>query len=354
MTSATSFASQLNDNDVPFGVNLACGDFGSVFPGEYNTHYTYPTDNDLVYWQKKGLMLVRMPFRWERLQHNPGGELWCHDVNKIKEFVSAAEKRGMMVLFDMHNYCRRYDDGKELMIGTDALSYESYGQFWRMFAEEFKGFSNIYGYGLMNEPHDLPKTVSWHHMAQTAIDSIRTVDTKTAIVVGGYHWSSARRWKHMSDDLKTLRDKSNNLVFEAHCYFDFDGSGTYKFTYEQEEGTPDRGIELVRPFVEWLKENNLKGLIGEYGIPEEDPRWLETLDRFLSYLRDNNVPALYWASGPWWDDAVMTIPTYRGGKEKPQVKVMEKYGVKPHNLITSKPHNLTQYLTLADGTPFFM
>ena len=86
MMSATSFASQLNDNDVPFGVNLACGDFGSVFPGEYNTHYTYPTDNDLVYWQKKGLMLVRMPFRWERLQHNPGGELWCHDVNKIKEF----------------------------------------------------------------------------------------------------------------------------------------------------------------------------------------------------------------------------------------------------------------------------
>ena len=39
----------------PYGVNLACADFGSSFPGEYNKDYTYPTDQDLEYWQKKGL-----------------------------------------------------------------------------------------------------------------------------------------------------------------------------------------------------------------------------------------------------------------------------------------------------------
>ena len=52
-------------------------------------------------------------------------------------------------------------------------------------AQECRGCGNIYGYGLMNEPHGLPATVSWHKMAQVAIDSIRSVDTRTPIVVGG-------------------------------------------------------------------------------------------------------------------------------------------------------------------------
>ena len=309
----------------PFGVNIACGDFGSRFPGEYNKDYTYPTDDDLVFWQQKGLMLVRMPFRWERLQHTPGGPLCAEDLQHVKSFISAAEKRGMKVLLDMHNYCRRLDGGRERIIGTADLTYESFGQFWRMLSDELKGFTNLYGYGLMNEPHDLPSDISWKKMAQTAIDSIRTADSKTAIVVGGYHWSSARRWQHMSDHLRELNDPAGNLIFEAHCYFDFDGSGTYKFSYEKEEGTQKRGVELVRPFVQWLNKHHLRGIIGEYGIPEGDARWEKTLDRFLSYLSKNGVPALYWASGPWWTDAVMTIPTYHGGTEKPQVKVMEKY-----------------------------
>lgn len=334
----------------PFGVNIACGDFGSQFPGVYGKDYTYPTDDDLICWQQKGLMLVRMPFRWERLQHTPGGPLCQEDLNHVKQFIAAAEKRGMKVLLDMHNYCRRLDRNKERIIGTDELPYECYAQFWRMLADELKGFSNIYGYGLMNEPHDLPSGVSWERMAQTAIDSIRQTDQQTAIVVGGYHWSSARRWVHMSNQLRLLKDSADNLVFEAHCYFDFDGSGTYKFTYEQEEGSPEKGIELVSPFVQWLRKYNLRGIIGEYGIPEGDARWEETLDRFLSYLSENGVPALYWASGPWWDNAVMTIPTWHGEATKPQVRVIEKYKTaKEGGLTVDATH---RYLEQATGKPF--
>ena len=343
----------------PFGVNLACGEFGSVFPGVYGTHYTYPTDADLDYWDKKGLKLVRLPFRWERLQNVPGGRIVDADLQCVKRLVAAAAERGMKVILDMHNYCRRYDNGEELVIGTSRLPYECYGQFWRMMAEEMRGFDNIYGYGLMNEPHDLPDGVSWFRMAQTAIDSIRQVDDHTDILVGGCHWSSARRWRQLSDHLKNLRDDAGRLVFEAHCYFDFDGSGTYKFTYEQEEGSPTKGVELVAPFVEWLKENGLRGIVGEYGIPDSDGRWLETLDNFLAYLAENGVNATYWASGPWWDDAVMTIPTWRGGKEKPQVGVMEKYKetfdagserVFGHGELAVDASN--RYLQHADGTPF--
>lgn len=310
----------------PFGMNIACADFGSVFPGTYDKDYTYPTDSDLVYWQEKGLRLVRMPFRWERLQYELGGELNRHDLDKMKEFVEAAQKRDMEVLLDLHNYCRRFKDGDHQIIGTHGITNEHYAGFWKKIAQELKGYDNIYGYGLMNEPHDLPDSLAWFNMAQLAIDSIRTVDMENTIVVGGNSWSSAKRWTSESDTLKHLKDPANNLIFEAHCYFDKDGSGTYKYSYEEEEGTPEKGVELVAPFVGWLKENGLRGFVGEYGIPDSDPRWEVTLDNFLSYLSKNGVNAAYWASGPWWGEgAMMIVPTYRGGEEYPQVKVLEKY-----------------------------
>ena len=63
---------------------------------------------NLEYWQKKGLKLIRLPFKWERLQLDLKGPLNQHDLNKMKELVRAAEKRDMVVILDLHNYCRRF------------------------------------------------------------------------------------------------------------------------------------------------------------------------------------------------------------------------------------------------------
>jgi len=67
-----------------FGVNLACGEFGST-PGVYNTDYTYPRVAELDYYKSKGLTLIRMPFKWERVQHDVAGSLDTNlDIMKIK------------------------------------------------------------------------------------------------------------------------------------------------------------------------------------------------------------------------------------------------------------------------------
>ena len=50
----------------------------------------------------------------------------------------------------------------------------------------------------------------------------------------------------------------------------------YKYSYEEEECYPEKGIDRVKPFVEWIKQNKFHGFIGEYGIPDNDPRWNET------------------------------------------------------------------------------
>ena len=191
----------------------------------------------------------------------------------------------------------------------------------------------------MNEPHDLAPETKWFDMAQASINAIREVDTNTLIMVGGNDWSSAERWIEQSDTLKFLKDPANNLAFEAHVYFDKDASGTYKYSYEEEECYLEKGIDRVKPFVEWIKQNKFHGFIGEYGIPDNDPRWNETLDLFLGYLQENGINGTYWAAGPWWDTYFMAI-TPKDGKDRPQMPIIEKYTSTLKNYVQTILHLL--------------
>jgi len=308
----------------PYGVNLAGAEFGDVFPGKFGEHYTYPNAEELDYFKNKGLRLIRLPFRWERIQPTLNESLDAAELSRMKSFVSAAEERGILVLLDMHNYARRSFKGTSYVIGGSSLTTEHVTDVWSKIAEEFKSYNNIWGYGLMNEPHDMPGSSTWFNIAQALIDKIRVVDTKTTIVVGGDSFSSAARWLLASDNLKNLKDPSDNLIFEAHIYFDNDHSGKYAKGYDAEACTPTTGVERAKPFVEWLNANGLRGFIGEYGVPDNDPRWLETLDNMLKYLKDNCVNGTYWAAGPWWPTYAMSVEP-KDGIDRPQLSTLLKY-----------------------------
>ena len=99
----------------------------------------------------------------------------------------------------------------------------------------------------MNEPHDLDSCTTWFEMAQLCIDSIRTVDMDTRIMVGGDSWCSAERWLEYSDTLKYLKDPADKLAFEAHVYFDADASGTYKRGYDEDSCYLEKGMIVCVP-----------------------------------------------------------------------------------------------------------
>lgn len=310
----------------PFGVNLAGAEFGDVFPGVYGTDYIYPTVEELDYFKSKGLMLIRLPFKWERIQPELYGDLNPDELARMKSFVDAAEERDMKILLDMHNYGRRNFKGTGYVIGEGALTIAHVVDVWAKLAGKFKSNTNIWGYGLMNEPHDMPSPDTWFNIAQALINAIREVDAETSIVVGGDSFSSAARWKMASDNLKNLEDPSDNLIFEAHVYFDNDQSGKYAKSYEEENATPETGVESVTPFVEWLNENGLRGFIGEYGVPDDDPRWLVTLDNLLQYLKANCINGTYWAAGPWWPTYPMSVEP-KDGVDRPQLPTLLKHTV---------------------------
>ena len=312
------------DEPQPFGLNMAGADFGKNFPGVFNKDYTYPTPANLDYMVSKGFKLMRLPFKWDRIQHNLFGELNKEELARLKGVVDEAAKRDILVLFDLHNYGRRYLGEERFRIGEGGLEIEHLADLWSKIADLFKDYNNIWGYGLMNEPNNMLDSTPWAKIAQACISAIRKIDTKNTIVVGGDSWSSAERWYEYSDDLKNLYDPSHNLIFEAHVYFDDDASGTYKKSYDEENANPYKGIERIQPFIKWLSENNARGFIGEYGIPDKDERWQVCLDNFLKYLQEKNINGTYWAAGPWWGTSFMAIQPIKG-VERPQMKVVEKY-----------------------------
>lgn len=315
-------------NDVysqtPFGVNLAGADFGSNFPGTYNVDYTYPTSVELDYYHAKGLNLIRLPIKWERIQPILNGNLSDAELVRIKNFLLLAQNRNMNVIIDLHNYCRYNIKGIDKIIGSNDLSIANIKNLWTQLALELKTYTNIWGYGIMNEPHDLLVNVPWFNIAQEIINGIRINDLKTRIIVGGDSWSSAERWMQYSNNLKNLSDPSNKLTFEAHVYFDKDASGLYVNNYDNEGAYPNIGIDRVAPFVNWLKTNNLNGFIGEYGVPANDNRWIIALNNFLSYLKENCINGTYWAGGPWWGNYILSIEPVLG-IDKPQMSTLLKH-----------------------------
>ena len=67
-----------------------------------------------------------------------------------------------------------------------------------------------------------------------------------------------------------------------------------------------RGARRVRPFIEWCRENKVRGLVGEFGVPN-DVAWRETNDLFLAECFEANIAACYWAGGEWWGKYPLSI-----------------------------------------------
>lgn len=322
-----------------FGVNMAVAGFGTAVPGTPGKDYTYPEASCLDYYKAQNRTLLRFSFRWERIQHQLFAPLDEAELGRLRQFLQDAAARKLSVILDVHNYGRYELPGqgfdKAACLGDPALPYTAFADLWRRLVVATKGFPAVVGYGLMNEPHDLGDDQRWPAAAQAAIDAIRPLDEKTPIYVAGDAWSSATDWRKGANATihEKVKDPRNNLIFEAHCYFDKNLGGSYEHSYDQEGGTPDIGVERVRPFVEWCQENHVRGFIGEFGVPSNDTRWLVTLDRFLTYLQANHIGGAYWAGGPWWGDYPLSIEPQAPSAtsilktpiDRPQMLVLRQY-----------------------------
>jgi Endoglucanase len=307
------------------GINLAGAEFGSTFPGVYNTDYTYPGVAQLNYYKARGIELIRLPFKWERIQHTLNGPLDTAELARLDTFLNLAEARGMRVILDMHNYGRYRISGTNHIIGTAQVPRSAFQDVWERIAAHVKDRDCIWAYGIMNEPHDMG-VHTWKDSAQVAVDGIRLHDTRHAILLPGDGYSGAHRWLTHGADLLDVVDPADNVIFEAHQYFDNQSSGLYDSTYDGEGAYPNIGVDRLTNFVNWCNTNGVRGFLGEYGVPDNDPRWLTVLQNTMTYMAANNISGTYWAGGPWWGDYTLSTEPRRSHDEAPQMGVLIPHG----------------------------
>jgi aryl-phospho-beta-D-glucosidase BglC (GH1 family) len=313
------------------GVNLSGAESSAPSvngPGRYGFDYTYPSVTQLDYFQAKGLTLVRLPFSWERIEPDLGSaQLSQEEVARIGAFLDEAHIRGMKVVLDLHNYGRYFGEP----IGSEAVPIAAFADVWFKLASEFKDHPAVYGYGIMNEPHDMGGPDVWPTAAQEAVDAIRAADAdqadRKAIIVSGDAWSGAWTWKSANADL-AVSDPADNVLYEAHQYFDRSGAGVYAGSYDAEGAYPGIAADRLKPFLEWLDEHDAKGFVGEIGVPGDDPRWLEVLDSAMALLKEHDVPSTYWLAGPWSKNDPLSVEP-RGGEDRPQLEVLTAHDEGP-------------------------
>lgn len=227
------------------GVALADGSFaasterGSPYsaqnPGEYGTAYRYPSPASFAFLRDRGITSVRVAFMWERMQPTPGGPLSVVELARLRQVLASAATHRIRVVLDLHSYGRFAARERVLTLGSPALPAAALAELWRPLAAALSHAPALTGYGLMNEPHDLPGGArAWERASQLAVDAVRSVDPSTPVLVAGYSFASAARWA-TEHPRPWIRVGSGPVLYEAHQYFDRDGSGTYVGDYRTEE-----------------------------------------------------------------------------------------------------------------------
>ncbi len=234
------------------GVTVAGGEFGapqvvptSTFsnrrPGRYDTAYHFDHAATFRFLASRGVELVRIPFRWERLQPSPGAPLDPNELARLKAVVARAGAAGLDAILDMHNFGGYYLDdggrGVRRTLGSPELPFADFADVWRRIARNFRHDPAIAGYGLMCEPVFIRAEGSrtpaevWRAASRRAVVAIRSAGDDTLVLVSGYQWSGVQHWSRWNPR-PWIHD--DNVRYEAHQYFDRDNSGQYMRSYAAE------------------------------------------------------------------------------------------------------------------------
>ena len=305
-----------------FGINIVGPALSPSRRGQYAKDYIYPQESQLAYYRARGFRVARVTFLWERLQPRLSSDLDAGELGRLQTLVEAARRQKMVLVTGPHNYARyAVTDGEPQLIGSRSVPTAAFGDLWRRLSTAFRPVQDGLIFTIMNEPHDTEN--AWASIAQGAVDAIRDIDPQRWLYVPGDGWSSARSWREHNDNL-AIADASDRLVYVAHQYFDATAKGSYDRDYDADGAHPQIGVERVQPFLQWLRERRFRGTVTEYGVPNNDPRWLTILDNTLDALKRARVGGAYWAGGPWWGDYPLSSEP-RGGHDAPVLSILTKY-----------------------------
>lgn len=337
-----------------------------------NLNFTVPRKADVAYLAANGYTKNRLPIQWELLQPmlhntvanaaaraaigNPGAFHAAYEAY-ITGVLDAHAAAGMTCIIDCHNYCRYQDfkfqadgsvigltvpsnplsrpytsDNSQVQLRIFALAagatltQSNFTDFWTRAATKWKSHPGFGGYGLMNEPHDMPQPGGivpwndelvqraedlwiWPAFAQAAIAAIRAVDPLHPIYLAGNYWGGAMNIGPKYNPAWPLA--GSNIIYEVHTYMDaFNNGGGFDFDLEVAKNytagfgvgpiTLNTGVDRMKIATDWAKANRVKLAVTEIGMPIDDPRWEEAFKRTVNHAYEAGCEIYSWMGGNHW------------------------------------------------------
>ncbi|WP_227482873.1 glycoside hydrolase family 5 protein [Clostridioides sp. ES-S-0001-03] len=187
---------------------------------------------------------------------------------KIDGHIKYALDKELVVVLDLHHF--------EDIMKEPQTNKEKFLKIWQQIANRYQKYDKKLVFELLNEPKESLSPQLLNEYFKEAIIIIRKTNPKRTIIVGPYNY-------YQIDYLKDLNiPKNSNIVVSFHYYepndFAFQGNiyhkGFENLSNITWEGTNEQLEYLKKRFdtvEKWANKNNVKVLLGEFGITKEAP-----------------------------------------------------------------------------------
>jgi len=239
------------------------------------------TERDFKELREMGADVVRLPIYLHAMTSGaPDYTLDPLFLELLDQAVDMAERNDMHIILDNHSF--------DPIIPTDPKIESILLKVWPQMAAHFRDRSDLVIYEILNEPHGIDPAL-WAKIQGKAIDAIRKVDTRHAIVVGGANFNC------IPELVKLPKYADKNLIYTYHFY------DPMVFTHQGTDfSSPSLGALVDVP---WPPESgkipalpkNLKGTwvddnLKKYRESGTAARIFASLDVAQKFARERGVP----------------------------------------------------------------
>lgn len=320
------------------GINLSGLEFGKIPEPSVAPNLSKEDLADTQAFIKAGMNTVRVPISWGYLQHTLKGPLDLEYYNKlVKPTLQSLTNAKINTIVDLHAYMRYSKYGEHYSgynpetgvvpdgnLITDVDAYKSvWGQLAKLILEDPSINKDYILFDLMNEPADMKgQEDSVFDIQAQLINMLRgkEIGFQGYILVEGNYWSGLHSW--MTQGREAKKDNAtlfleamkkhkvtelSKVLVNVHQYLDHDFSGTHNDCVQDINTTGDDGFNL-HAFSQWLKENQLKAIVTEFGTGLNSASCSKPLQEFMAYLHRNSASGTnygfvgwtIWSTGHGW------------------------------------------------------
>ncbi len=269
------------------GVNLG----GWMSQCDYSEErlYGFIKDADFEQIARWGFDHVRLPVDYNVIQR-ADGTMKEEGLSLIDGAFALAEKYGLNVVLDLHKTQGfSFDSGEHEDGFFDSERYQDYFYtVWECFSKRYGKLTGRVMFDLLNEVTEKRYIETWNRISYECIRRIRQFAPDVPILVGSYHWNSAKT----VPELNAPYDE--HVFYNFHFYepIEFTHQGAYwradsqdvnlRFSFE-ESGMSEQFVEeFIASAVEKAAREGTDLYCGEFGVidvvpPEEAVKWFRTV-----------------------------------------------------------------------------